>query len=1501
MKRKSGWLLFIAIALVVPAVLFSTGHAERFTSNPVKQTQAQLGKGAGLNPALASLATSQKGDQERGDSARKRLDQARANKKANPTKEAALEFDAALQDYNRAVAAQGPQAEAVDGITTDSVPPPFTGQELEGNGTSATANAINVTGQRVEIISGSINGAGDVDFFTFTATAGNKVWILADTGGTQNTGANSRDTDVDVLAADGTTVIETDDDDGTGNGGDVTLETGLASAIGGRTLTAGGTYFINVRGNAGGDIITPYRLLVVVTTSAATAEVEVNGAATTANTIVAAGGATTGLRSGSLTAGDFDYYAVAADAGNTIYFNADADPERDGGTDVVLELRDPSDNLVLTVDSSSTLAGAAEAANFVVPTSGVYYVKVRHSLAGGTGTYNLMVGVAGGADLGITKITGNPTPTNGGAAFSYTLVVTNHGPQAATDVIISDPLPPGIIFHNVSVVLNPTSPGLTCTGPPARTSGTVICNSSNFPAGQVANITIVAQALEDQASGVRTNTATVTSGTPEPSPNVFPNSASVAQSLVVDAPLSITKAGPASICAGDTYTYHLTVLNGGSSTALNATISDPLPANTTFVGLSGTGGFTTGCQFNGGTPGTVSCPAVDLPSGLSTLDITVRLSPAAPSGALGNTATITTAGTGTIAVGSSTTTATVNHCADLEITKDDSPDAVSAGQDINYKITVRNIGPSNIASGEFVVNDTTFPPTGTALKAGTTISAPGFNCNLGVTFPCTANATLPVGATAVINYRVTVNANFNGGQPGGFVANTATVNIAPAVNASDPIATNNSSTTNTPVGPSADLSVTKDALTLSGGIFGASVTAGGNVIAGFGGGNVGRGEIEYTIAYRNSGSGDATNVHIRDVIPGGTLLDPTFLPIGVVVTPVSGPGLTCQILPTLNGYQLDCTPNTGGGVLPAGANGTIQFSVRVPENILEGAVIKNVAAINSEGSGAVPATPDSNGGNNTSNETQNIVRARADLFITKTGPAGVVAGNDITYTLTVTNNGDSDAQDVLVKDTLPPNVSFVSLGAGSDARFACQPDNGNAGIVNCTAATLIAPATNAPPIIPPRIGSNIATIIIIGRVAASVADGTVLTNNAGVLASTQDPIPANNAAAPVNTTVTNENDPDGVFQFSSATASVAENAIPGSIDLTINRTGDTTGISSVYFETSDIGALQKTDYTFNSGTVQFGPGDTSKTINVLIVNDAFVDPAETFRVTLSKASPNFVVGAIGSTAVTITDDDAVLGPNPIDNAGFFVRQQYLDFLGREPDAPGLAFWTAQITACGAVPACIEDRRVNVSGAFFLSIEFQETSGNVIRTQRVAFSRQSVDPLTRISYLPFMRDTRQVGKGVIIGQPGADLLLEQNKQAYAQQIVTSAEFIARFPVAPAAIYVDSLYASAGVTPTAAERNAAISAFGAGGTPGRVAALRSVVDSDSLRVAEFRTSFVLAEYFGYLRRNPTDAPDFSNAGYQFWLDKLNLFNGNFQQAEMVKAFIASIEYRGRFGTP
>ena len=119
------------------------------------------------------------------------------------------------------------------------------------------------------------------------------------------------------------------------------------------------------------------------------------------------------------------------------------------------------------------------------------------------------------------------------------------------------------------------------------------------------------------------------------------------------------------------------------------------------------------------------------------------------------------------------------------------------------------------------------------------------------------------------------------------------------------------------------------------------------------------------------------------------------------------------------------------------------------------------------------------------------------------------------------------------------------------------------------------------------------------------------------------------------------------------------------------------------------------------------------------------------------------------------------------------------------------------------------------------------------------------------------------------------------------------------------FVDELYLNAGVTPSASERTAAINEFGGApntvDTAARARALRRVADNSTLKQQELNKAFVLLQYFGYLRRNPFDPPEptLNYDGYNFWLNKLNQFNGNFVNAEMVKAFLVSGEYRHRFG--
>jgi hypothetical protein len=173
-----------------------------------------------------------------------------------------------------------------------------------------------------------------------------------------------------------------------------------------------------------------------------------------------------------------------------------------------------------------------------------------------------------------------------------------------------------------------------------------------------------------------------------------------------------------------------------------------------------------------------------------------------------------------------------------------------------------------------------------------------------------------------------------------------------------------------------------------------------------------------------------------------------------------------------------------------------------------------------------------------------------------------------------------------------------------------------------------------------------------------------------------------------------------------------------------------------------------------------------------------------------------------------------------------------------------------------------------------------------------------------AFLEFENDTQRVLSGVIIGQPGAQAQLDANRTAFLNDFVMRAEFVGLYPTTDTpGQYVDKLYLHAGITLTTTERNNAISEFGSAttaadpGARGRV--LVRLTQNTTFANREFNPSFVQMEYFGYLRRNPNDPPDGNFNGYNFWLNKLNAFNGNFINADMVKAFLNSSEYRRRFG--
>ena len=218
--------------------------------------------------------------------------------------------------------------------------------------------------------------------------------------------------------------------------------------------------------------------------------------------------------------------------------------------------------------------------------------------------------------------------------------------------------------------------------------------------------------------------------------------------------------------------------------------------------------------------------------------------------------------------------------------------------------------------------------------------------------------------------------------------------------------------------------------------------------------------------------------------------------------------------------------------------------------------------------------------------------------------------------------------------------------------------------------------------------------------------------------------------------------------------------------------------------------------------------------------------------------------------------------------------------------------------------------VHGGGGFF---EFQETGYLVERLYKAAYgdaagtsnfgtTHQLAVPVVRFS--EFLSDTQQIGKDVVVGQAGWEQQLENNKVAFTRIFVLRSRFGIAYPttLAPTQL-VDALFSNAAVSPSATDRNAAIAEFGGAGNTAnadaRARALRRVAENSILVQQEKNRAFVLNQYFGYLRRNPNDAPDPDYTGYDFWLTKLNQFNGNFINAEMVKAFILSGEYQGRFG--
>lgn len=388
------------------------------------------------------------------------------------------------------------------------------------------------------------------------------------------------------------------------------------------------------------------------------------------------------------------------------------------------------------------------------------------------------------------------------------------------------------------------------------------------------------------------------------------------------------------------------------------------------------------------------------------------------------------------------------------------------------------------------------------------------------------------------------------------------------------------------------------------------------------------------------------------------------------------------------------------------------------------------------------------------------------------------------------------------------------------------------------------------------------------------------------------------------------------IQFSAANYNASESNLK--VTVTVTRSGDTSGAANVSFATSDLAGAQncnvltgvassRCDYETSISTIRFAAGETAKALTLFIIDDSYLEGMEAFSVTLT----NPVGGTLGLqsvASVTIADNDLANGINPIDNPSFFVLLHYLDFLNREPDTDGFNFWTNEISSCAANEQCVGIKRINGSAAFYLSIEFQETGYLVVRLYKAAYGNgigsstlgglhQLPVPIIRLN--EFLPDTQEIGLGVVVGQTGWEQVLEDNKQAFISSFVQRSRFTSALPASlTAAQFVDTLNMNAGNPLSTSERDQLVSDLSAGAKT-RAQVLRAVAEDIDLVNGESNRAFVLMQFFGYLRRNPNDPQDTDYTGYDFWLTKLNQFNGNFVNAEMVKAFISSTEYRQRFG--
>jgi len=760
--------------------------------------------------------------------------------------------------------------------------------------------------------------------------------------------------------------------------------------------------------------------------------------------------------------------------------------------------------------------------------------------------------LAQSADLVVNQAD-SPDPGPAGGVFTYTIRIDNNGPDGAVGVNFSDTLPPGSTFVSAS-----TTQG-SC---PAPVGGVLTCSIGNL--AFLANATVTLEVILPTAA-VYTNTATATSSTTDPNPanniNVTEDTTAVNASNMT---LTVTDS-PDPVAAGANYSYTVTATNHGPAPATSQTVSFPVPTGACIRSApTGTGWS---CTPSTGYPlcsGTISCvrnttlnnganapnltvPAVANVGGSITAAFTVS-SPLPDGDPTDNTITATT----TVIGGNS----------DVQMTKTASPTTVAVGSNVTYTLTPRFNGgepPGTLAPNVITVTDTLAAGLTFVSAAGTgwtcTFSSPTVTCTRPGPYTGGNFTNMPV-----ITLVATVTAS-------GAISNTATI-TAPET---DPVPANNSSTVGITGSNNADMSLTKT----------------GPGFAVFPGD-----DFNFTITPRNNG--------------------PVALPVGqtVTVTDIIPAGVTIRGAPTssTSGYWT-CTV-TGAPPYPVAGPQTVSCSrtltaavntntnlptVVIPVETNSIGTITNTACVALSGPGPTDPNP-ANDCNAPLGVTTTPAGAGADLqVVSKTvSPNPVRAGEDLTYVITVQNNGPADATNVIVADSLASLVATGSLQSATPSQGTCTPAapaNGATINLSCELGTLVNGA------------SATVTVVVRPLVATTGNRTNTATINSQDVA---DPIRGNNSGqvtsqvtALVDMTLTKTDTPDPAQAGtpltwvltarnagpSTASSVVVTDALPANVAFT-SATPSGTGVCTTPAVNSVGGTVQCTWATMATGTQQ---------------------------------------------------------------------------------------------------------------------------------------------------------------------------------------------------------------------------------------------------------------------------------------------------------------------------